>query len=104
MSFLLDSNILIDFLAGHDPARRCVTNAEGAAISMITWIEVIVGAANPAEEALIRSFLAAFDVLAVDTAVAEEAVALADVGREGGWSRCPRPTGREPRGGRAAPK
>jgi predicted nucleic acid-binding protein len=73
---LLDSNILIDFLAGHDPAHRYVTDVEDAAISMITWMEVIVGAANPAEEAVIRSFLAAFEVLAVDTAVAEEAVAL----------------------------
>lgn len=73
---LLDSCILIDFLSGKEAARAYLTDVEGGAISLITWMEVIIGAATPEEEAVVRGFLSAFDVLSVDGRVAEEAVAL----------------------------
>jgi predicted nucleic acid-binding protein len=76
MSVLLDSCILIDFLFGHDAARQYVGRLDGAAISMITWMEVAVGAASPDEEVVVRAFLATFEVLPVDPRVAEEAVQL----------------------------
>ncbi|MCK6529228.1 type II toxin-antitoxin system VapC family toxin [Myxococcota bacterium] len=76
MSTLLDSCILIDFLAGREAAREYLTGAGGAAISLVTWMEVIAGAATPDEEAVIRGFLSAFEVLPVDGPVAEEAVLL----------------------------
>lgn len=76
MSVLLDSCILIDFLLGHDAAREYVSRLDGAAISMITWMEVAVGASSPDEEVVLRTFLATFEVLPIDTRVAEEAVHL----------------------------
>ena len=76
MSVLLDSCILIDFLAGRVTARDYLAGVDGAAISLVTWMEVVVGAANAQEDALLRGFLSAFDVLPVDGPVAEEAVIL----------------------------
>jgi predicted nucleic acid-binding protein len=73
---LVDSCILIDFLSGREAARQYLSGLAGAAISLITWMEVIAGAATPEEEASIRAFLAAFEVLPVDQAVAEESVIL----------------------------
>lgn len=76
MSVLLDSCILIDFLAGCDAARDYLAHIKGAAISQITWMEVMVGAATDEEEAVLRGFLSTFDIMPVDGPVAEEAVEL----------------------------
>ncbi|MES2639832.1 MAG: type II toxin-antitoxin system VapC family toxin [Myxococcota bacterium] len=76
MSLVLDSCILIDYLAGNASAREYIRSADGAAISMITWMEVVVGAASPDEELVVRAFLATFEILPVDASVAEEAVRL----------------------------
>jgi len=42
---------------------------------VITWIEVLTGAATPEEEAVLRAFLANFACLPVTPAVAERAAA-----------------------------
>ncbi len=76
MRVLLDSCIVIDYLAGRDPARDYVTRAQGATISLIAWMEVLVGVTSPEEEAVVRGFLSAFEVLPVDGREAEDAVAL----------------------------
>jgi predicted nucleic acid-binding protein len=76
MSVLLDSCILIDFLLGHTAAREYVSRLDGAAISMITWMEVAVGGASPEEDVVLRAFLSSFEVLPIDTHIAEEAVRL----------------------------
>ncbi len=76
MSVLIDSCILIDFLSGREQARAYLSGVAGAAISLVTWMEVMTGASSPGEEAAIRGFLAAFVVLPVDTAVAEDTVGL----------------------------
>lgn len=76
LSVLLDSCILIDFLSGREEARSYLAGVDAAAISLVTWMEVIVGAATPDEDAVIRGFLSAFNILPVDGPVAEEAVVL----------------------------
>ncbi|MDP2313434.1 MAG: PIN domain-containing protein [Pseudomonadota bacterium] len=76
MSVLVDSCILIDALAGAEPAREYLRDARGAAISRLTWMEVMVGAQGEDEERAIRAFLSVFEVLALDEAVAEETVRL----------------------------
>ena len=76
LSILLDSCILIDFLSGREEARSYLAELDAAAISLVTWMEVIVGAATPDEEALVRGFLSAFHILPVDGPVAEQAVVL----------------------------
>jgi predicted nucleic acid-binding protein len=71
---LLDTNILIDVLRGEAAALEWLRqNGEGAAISVISWIEVLVGC-EPPELDTVRRWLEGFARLELDRAVAEEAV------------------------------
>jgi predicted nucleic acid-binding protein len=72
---LFDTNVLIDYLQGSDPARSEIQRYEQAAISIVTWMEVMVGAGEQ-ETAPIRAFLSRFDLVELDEAVAEEAISL----------------------------
>jgi hypothetical protein len=72
---LFDTNILIDFLNGVADAREEIDRYEDGAISVVTWMEVMVGA-SPANEGATRAFLAAFEIVPLDDAVAELAVKL----------------------------
>ena len=73
MKAVLDTNILVDYLAGSRPADEELRRYDRPAISTITWIEVMVGA-RPGEDDTLRGFLARFDQIPVDAAVAEAAV------------------------------
>jgi predicted nucleic acid-binding protein len=72
---LVDTNILVDYLNGIADARTELGLYPDPAISVVTWMEVMVGATD-ATEASIRAFLGRFHVVDLDGAVAEEAVAL----------------------------
>jgi predicted nucleic acid-binding protein len=72
---LLDTNVLIDFLNGAPEARREIELYDDAAISIISWMEVMVGASEALTEPT-KAFLARFDVVGLDSQVAETAVAL----------------------------
>lgn len=76
MSELFDTNILIDHLNGIAKATRELRRSNDPAISMITWIEVMTGAAGPDEEAVLRAFLLNFECLTVSSAVAERAAVV----------------------------
>ena len=72
---LLDTNILIDVLRGEQAARAWLEQQQRPAISVITWIEVMVGCG--AEEApIVESWLESFDRLPMDQAVAALTVTL----------------------------
>jgi hypothetical protein len=73
VSELFDTNILIDHLNGIAKATRELKRSVDPAISVITWIEVLTGAATRDEEAILRAFLANFQRLPVTNAVAERA-------------------------------
>jgi len=77
---LFDSNILIDYLNGLQAAHAELHRYDQPAISVVTWIEVLVGA-KPAEEGLTRRFLAAFEQIGVTAKIAERAVTLRKVDR-----------------------
>ena len=72
---LFDTNILIDFLSGRPEARREIDLHEDRAISIVTWMEVMVGA-TPDTEARLRGFLSGFEVVDIDQDGAEAAVDL----------------------------
>lgn len=76
MRALIDTNILIDYLAGTDAARQELARYGAPAISAITWMEVLVGARADEEVASLRSFLGRFERLPIDDAVSEAAVAI----------------------------
>jgi predicted nucleic acid-binding protein len=70
---LFDTNILIDYLNGVPQARDELNRYDGKAISIVTWMEVMAGAA-PQVEAATRAFLDGFEIVALDSPVAERAV------------------------------
>jgi predicted nucleic acid-binding protein len=72
---LFDTNVLVDYLNAVPEARAELARHEGRAISIITWMEVMVGATGGLEDAT-RRFLDGFDSIPIDARVAERAVAL----------------------------
>jgi predicted nucleic acid-binding protein len=72
---LFDTNILVDYLNAVPEARTELQRYTEKAVSIITWMEVMVGADHDLEAAT-RSFLGGFDVVAVDEQIAECAVSL----------------------------
>jgi len=71
---VFDTNILIDYLSGSSKAKNEIDSFDEIYVSLITWMEVLVGAAEGEEESEIREFLRRFRVHAVDEGVAERAV------------------------------
>jgi len=72
---LLDTNILIDYLNGVAQAKEEIARYPRCAISVITWMEVLVGV-QPAEEAAVTEWLTLFDVIDITPAIAQHAVQL----------------------------
>ncbi len=72
---LLDTNILIDHLNAVPPARAEIARYDDRAISIITWMEVMVGAKEELADAT-RRFLEGFEVVDLKEPIAERAVAL----------------------------
>ena len=77
---LFDTNVLIDHLRGVPVARDELARYQDKAISVITWMEVLVGA-SPATAPATRRWLDGFVLIAVDGPVAERAVSLRKVHR-----------------------
>lgn len=72
---LFDTNILIDYLRGIPSARDELHRYRQAAISVVSWMEVLVGATSTTERGT-RAFLDQFTLLPIDDTIAERAVAL----------------------------
>lgn len=75
VSALFDTNILIDHLNAIPQAREEIGRFENRAVSIITWMEVMVGADADLVEPT-RRFLEGFKVIALDDEIARRAVAL----------------------------
>ncbi len=76
MKAVFDTNILIDYLNGLTQAKRELENHTTCVISVITWMEVLVGAKNQDEEAVIKSFLNGFEVIDISSSIREKAVTI----------------------------
>jgi predicted nucleic acid-binding protein len=72
---VFDTNILIDFLNGHEPARQEVRRYSEKGISSITWMEVMAGTTDKTEDAC-RALLGIFERLDLTPSIAERAVLL----------------------------
>jgi predicted nucleic acid-binding protein len=75
MKAVFDTNILIDYLNGHAPAKTEVSKHNDKIISRVTWMEVLVGV-EPHEEPTVRNFLSGFKIAELTPAVSEEAVRI----------------------------
>lgn len=76
MRAVFDTCILVDFLNGVARARAEIERYDDKAASVVAWMEVLVGAKGAEEEAILRDFLARFEILEIDRRTAEEAVRL----------------------------
>ena len=72
---LFDTNILIDFLNAIPNARSEIALYDDKAISIVSWMEVLIGADTDVEAAT-REFLNGFEILGLTGGIAERAVAL----------------------------
>jgi predicted nucleic acid-binding protein len=77
---LFDTNILIDYLNGITQAREELDRYDDKAISIVTWMEVMVGAAS-ALEGPTRTFLDNFEIVALDDVIAERAITFRKMGK-----------------------
>ncbi len=72
---LFDTNILIDFLHGLPLARQELGRYDDKAISVTTWMDVMVGATPPAAAGS-RAFPDGFLLVGLNAALAERAAML----------------------------
>jgi predicted nucleic acid-binding protein len=73
---LFDTNILIDYLNGIEPARREIERTRDRFISIVSWMEVLAGAENAEEEDVLDMFLRDFIVLELTRRIARDAVEI----------------------------
>lgn len=76
MNAVIDSNILIDNLNGVAAARTEIARYGTATISVITWIEVMAGAADESEAERLRAFLATFALQELSLEIADRAASI----------------------------
>ena len=76
MKVVFDTNILVDYLNGIPAARNELEQYEEVAISMVTWMEVLAGTEDAAEETITRDFLSQFKIQPLDKTVAERAIKI----------------------------
>ncbi len=76
-SALFDTNILIDLFSGRHEAKQALDAwPPQNAISLITWMEVMVGAKKYNQEHRTRVAMSAFNIIGVSQEIAERSVAL----------------------------
>lgn len=75
MRLCLDTNILVDVLKGEPSALAWLERQQRPAISLITWMEVLVGC-QPDEAPVVQRWLEGFDRVAINPCVAEAALSL----------------------------
>lgn len=72
---VFDTDILVDYLNGVPAARDELSRYQQRSISLISWMEVLVGADDRVSEAT-RAFLDGFELVVPDRSIAERAVVL----------------------------
>jgi predicted nucleic acid-binding protein len=73
---LFDTNILIDYLKGLEAAQSAIERPRQRLISVVTWMEILAGAKNEAEEDVIEMFLRDFRLVEISRPIARLAVSL----------------------------
>jgi predicted nucleic acid-binding protein len=73
---LFDTNILIDYLNGIEKARTEIERHEQRLVSVVTWMEVLAGARDEAEEDVIDMFLRDFRIVDLTRRIARDAVEI----------------------------
>lgn len=76
---IADTDVLIDFLAGHEPSASLVGRELGRnnlRTTVISRFELLVGAHTPKQQEAVRDLLGSVPVLVVDAASSDQAAAV----------------------------
>lgn len=76
MRAVFDTNILIDFLNGHIPASQELSMYGEPIISIITYIEVLVGSKSEDETRMLKAFLKNFTIRELSNDIANISIQL----------------------------
>lgn len=76
MNALFDTNLLIDYLVGVNEARAEIERYRVRLISIITWMELLIGARDDAEADVIEMFLRDFRTVDITRGIAREAIQI----------------------------
>ncbi len=76
MRAIFDTNIIIDYLNGTKAAQHEINLYKFKAISIITYIEVLVGVKDAKIKEKIKTFLESFEIIAIDQNIANQAIPL----------------------------
>ena len=76
MNAVVDTNILIDYLCGINKAKEELEKYKKISISLISWMEVLVGAKDDLEAQSIKEFLKSFSIKQIDMKIAELAITI----------------------------
>jgi predicted nucleic acid-binding protein len=76
MKALFDTNILIDYLNGVEASGEELGRYRERLISIVTWVELLAGGRNDAENDVIEMFLRDFRAVEVTRDIAREAVEI----------------------------
>lgn len=74
MKALFDTNILIDYLSGVEAARVEIERHGDRLVSVVSWMEILVGARNDEETDVVELFLRDFNQVDVTRPVARRAI------------------------------
>ena len=73
---LFDTNIIIDYLQGDERAKHEIDRFDERYISVITYIEVLVGVKDKDDGAKIKMFLKTFQIIPHEGEIVEKTIAL----------------------------
>jgi len=78
---LFDTNILIDYLKGIEPAEAELARYRQPLISIVTWVELQAGVRDDAEGDVVEMFLRDFKVVDLTRAIARDAAGIRQTSR-----------------------
>ena len=76
MKALFDTNVLVDYLNGIAASRTELARYQDRLVSIVSWMEVLAGAHDAAEEEVIEMFLRDFRLVDVTRQIARTAVEI----------------------------
>ena len=76
MIAVFDTNIIIDYLNGDERARSEMLLYKKVWISIITYIEVLVGVTNTDKYKVIKQYLLSLNILEIDKDIADNAIEI----------------------------
>ncbi|MBP7189751.1 MAG: PIN domain-containing protein [Rickettsiaceae bacterium] len=74
MKALLDTNIIIDYLNGEQKALQEISNYSKIYISVITYMEVLVGVGDSNKIESIKDYLLSLNIVHIDQEIADLAI------------------------------